>query len=508
MGKITIYDGADTIGGNKIYYEENGKGIFLDFGLNFKKMNEFYQEFLSLRANRGIYDYIKMNLAPQLQIYRESLIPEDLKTEYLKYRKLNVEAVLLTHAHQDHFGLIGLLDRRIPIIASPITIAFLKGILDCSNSKMNLEAAYCSKKEYFKNDERRIQSIRYQKLKRNFYCIDKVQDELKEYYNILFSNRNKFVDSDDFIVEPLIENSFSFNIQGHNIDHSIYGATAYIVEGSTKIAYTGDFRLHGKNRDKTEEFIQKAQDASVLIIEGTQAGREDINESEDIVYENCLKVIEDNKGLVVADFSARNFERLELFGEIAKKTSRQLVITAKDWFLLKILEKADSIDRTNGYRIFNELKISYGGWEKEIIKNYEEQYIDPFEIAESPENYILCFSLYDIKHLLDIKIKGGTYIYSSSEAFEDEQEFDFMRLSNWLKFLSFDIIGFKEGNQGRIEFEKGFHASGHATKNDLIKTIEKIDPDIIIPIHTENPEWFSENFDNVKLIKNGDSLII
>jgi len=37
MTSITIYDGANTIGGNKIFIEEKGKGIFLDFGLNFKK---------------------------------------------------------------------------------------------------------------------------------------------------------------------------------------------------------------------------------------------------------------------------------------------------------------------------------------------------------------------------------------------------------------------------------------------------------------------------------------
>ena len=35
--KITVYDGAETIGGNKIHVEENGRGIFLDFGMNFAK---------------------------------------------------------------------------------------------------------------------------------------------------------------------------------------------------------------------------------------------------------------------------------------------------------------------------------------------------------------------------------------------------------------------------------------------------------------------------------------
>ena len=32
------------------------------------------------------------------------------------------------------------------------------------------------------------------------------------------------------------------------------------------------------------------------------------------------------------------------------------------------------------------------------------------------------------------------------------------------------------------------HASGHVSKDDLIKFIELVNPDVIIPVHTDNPE--------------------
>jgi len=35
--KITVFDGADTIGGTKIHVEEGENGLFLDFGMNFAK---------------------------------------------------------------------------------------------------------------------------------------------------------------------------------------------------------------------------------------------------------------------------------------------------------------------------------------------------------------------------------------------------------------------------------------------------------------------------------------
>ena len=43
---ITVYDGADCIGGNKIYLSDGKDGIFLDFGKNFGKYARFYEEFL------------------------------------------------------------------------------------------------------------------------------------------------------------------------------------------------------------------------------------------------------------------------------------------------------------------------------------------------------------------------------------------------------------------------------------------------------------------------------
>jgi ribonuclease J len=34
MRSLTVYDGANGIGGNKIYLEEGSQGVFLDFGKN------------------------------------------------------------------------------------------------------------------------------------------------------------------------------------------------------------------------------------------------------------------------------------------------------------------------------------------------------------------------------------------------------------------------------------------------------------------------------------------
>ncbi len=506
MTSIQIFDGNDTIGGNKIYIEEKGQGFFLDFGMNFKKYGDFFQEFISPRKPRGIHDLLQLNLIPKLNIYRKDLIPTDISIS--SFPSLNVKALLLSHAHMDHCGNIGLLNTDYPIIASPSTIMLLKAMLDTSSAMLGSDVAYYSLK-VLNEDKRILKPERYKDYGRDFICTESFSEAFKEFLNLSTKSRTKFTEGS---LSLLNDFSSNFDIKAFEVDHSIYGATAYIISGDKTIAYTGDFRLHGKKGKKSEEFIKKAKDASILIIEGTRAKREDVNESEDIVYEKSLGTAEEAKGLIIADFTARNFERLEMFNSIAKKIGRTLIITPRDAYLLNALEKADEIDRIKDLRVYRDLKPINKGWEK-FLKNSEREisYIDPKEISKDPDKFIVCFSLFDIKNLLDIKPYNGTYIYSSSEAFEEESEYPFIRLYNWLKFFKFKIVGFEiieEGARIKPQFTKGYHASGHVSKSDLVKIIGTIDPDIIIPVHTDNPEWFSKNFDNAVLLKDDEKYTI
>ena len=503
MTFITVYDGAKTIGGNKIYINENGKGLFLDFGLNFKKYGLYFQEFLSSRGNRGIHDLLHLNLIPKINVYRRDLIPSD--TDISKFPTLDIQAILLSHAHMDHFGNIGLLNLQYPVILSPSTLMLLKGILDCSGAMLGSDVAYYSLKKQ-KKDGRLLETERNRDIGRNFICTEKVSEELTDFFEARVKKRTTFERGN---ITFLKDYPLDFEITAYEVDHSIYGATAYLISGETTIAYTGDFRLHGSRGKYSERFINEAKNASVLIIEGTRTVKEDISESEDIVYENCRRTAEIAKGLIIADFSARNFERLETFQKIAEKVGRSLVIPAKDGYLLNALEKADGKNRIKDLYIYRGLKSNKRNWESLLLEDKPHiHYVDPKEISNNPENYILCFSFFDMKNLLDIKPQSGTYIYSSSEAFEEESEFDFVRLNNWLKYFNFKIYGFEiveeEGKEKPI-FTKGFHASGHASKKDLTWAIDKIDPEIIIPVHTDNPKWFKENFDNAVLLEDGQT---
>ena len=332
MPVLTVYDGSSNIGGNKIYLEENGRGILLDFGMNFAKYGEYYQEFLKERSNRGIYDLINLEMIPKINIYRRDLIPADLDPS--PWAKLSVEATLVSHAHLDHTGNVGLLRGDIPIIASATTVAILKAMRDTAPSGIGSEVSYYSEKNQLDGcgglvlESERGGSY----TARDMYLCTEPTQELREFATHRpgsDSKKGKSIEAGAVEHHSLLK--LPFEVEPYPVDHSILGATAYLLKCDITIAYTGDYRLHGANSEKTRAFIKAAKNAATLITEGTRVGRESDKEvTEQDVEDNCLLATEGEKGLVVADFSARNFERLRTFTGVAQKTGRTLLVTAKD----------------------------------------------------------------------------------------------------------------------------------------------------------------------------------
>ena len=113
-----------------------------------------------------------------------------------------------------------------------------------------------------------------------------------------------------------------------------------------------------------------------------------------------------------------------------------------------------------------------------------------------------------MKHLLDIKPNGGTYIYSACEAFNEEMEVDFQRLWCLIGYFNITSCGFSfeknDWGEYGLCFDPQYHASGHASIADIRNAIEGVDPDHIVPIHAEARDWFTSNFENVVIVNEGE----
>ncbi len=518
---LKIYDGAEGIGGTKIYLGHENHGIFLDFGLNFATYGKYFKEFLGMRAIRGLNDPLEMGLLPPIDAYREDLYPSDLHIPHLE--KIPVNAVLITHAHMDHYGMMGYLSFHIPIVASPETLAIIKAYQDAGKADNASSIIYAAIREEVtssvpvlksmgnnirSNEEKIRKYLRIRKI----IPTESLSKEEKEFLYLQSNQRREEYLRENMEFGKLA--SLPFRVNAHPVGHSIYGAVGYIVNmdfehESVRVAYTGDFRVHGERAEKTKEFVRRARGSNILIIEGTRVSEKKHRHTTEMeVLENCSAAVGEERKLVVADFSARNFERLNIFAKIARENGRKLVVTEKDAYAIKGLLSTGTIIELSDIWVYDKPKDSVGWWQKKLMQDelWEDRYVSPGEIRESPGEYILAFSLYDMPNLMDIKSYGGTYLYSSTEALSEDAELDFKTLSNWLKKYGIRSVGFFIDADGKPQFEEGYHASGHASGEEIYEFIAAIDPEIIIPVHTANPTWFSHNFDNALILRNGESL--
>ena len=539
MTTVTIFGGVREIGGNKILVADRDGSVFLDFGKSFKTEGQYFDEFLRPRAPRGLTDYLELGLLPPVGgLYRTDLEPpgHDLWERLASLGRMHaidrdrLRGVILSHAHLDHSGYIAFLNAEIPIFCSAVTAFLAKGIQDTGRGTADEEVVYTKERvpyepeknpiEVAVNEARRAAGLGLLKASPT-----KQPAEMRPFY---LTDDPGGADAGTFWrdtpeTRPLDARPWQpasavwgSALRVFPVDHSIPGACALILETEAgPLAYTGDLRRQGHGAQQTEAFVNTvaALEEVTLLCEGTRirgesgtaatpvAGAPAPTEAE--VAANCLEAVRRAEGrLVIADFGPRNIERLHNFLHIAEETRRLLVILDKDAYVLRALgaagyPEAPPPDHPR-VRIFLEPTTTPGVWRRDHIwRPLQDRLISAKDIREAPGDYLVCFSLFQLNDLVDLRPDGGIYIYSTSEPYSDEQRFDLERLRNWLHHFGMTLVGDPE-----VAGEARFHASGHAPEADLRWVVETINPKRLIPIHTQHPEWFAEQFgDRMEVIQ-------
>ncbi len=522
MPTVTVYGGAEMIGGNKILLEDEGSRLFFDFGTTFKTRDLYFEEYLNPRPGAGVLDLLEMDLLPPLEgLYRPDLVPPGETWERCRerpgYRELDgVDGVLVSHAHVDHTGYISFLREETPVYASAMTAFIAKAMQDSSMADFEKEVCYLSPRA---DDGGYLKTVRGESYhQRPFHFADRetLGDEAREFWD---RSPNHVVGQDNARrkglapapTQPSSGRAGGLPVRFFPVDHSVYGAGAWAVETSAGwVVYTGDVRWHGAGATDTERFIDAVASLRprLLLCEGTRipSGREaskldQHSYTERDVFERALGQVRAEPKLVIADFGPRNIERLETFLGIAGQTGRQLVVLAKDAYLLEAMRLASpslpGLSNNAQMLVYEDLRYSIQPWERNLRNRFGERLVSARQVHNSPGDYVLCFSFWDAKNLVDINVHGGTYVYSSSEAYTEEQEMDFRRLRNWLEHFDLRSVGLPYEARQAIaalpEEEQGLHASGHASADELLTLAREIGPKTLVPIHTENPAYFAEH---------------
>ena len=257
-------------------------------------------------------------------------------------------------------------------------------------------------------------------------------------------------------------------------DHSAFDSYMFLLncEGK-KILYTGDFRSNG--RKSFEPLLRKLPKVDVLITEGTNLSNDKIgkiNLTEKELEKKGIELLEGNDRPVFVLMAATNIDRIVTFYKIANATKRLFLLDTYAGLITDTVGGNIPNPRTfSNVRMFLTNQNKY-----KILENYPKNKIGRKGIVNS--NFMMCIrssmKQYLEKYPEEFSFEGCTLFYSMWEGYKKEK--------NTKEFLEF------------ME-EKGvkiisLHTSGHADEKDFDKLIKKVEPKIIIPVHTENSEWF------------------
>ncbi len=397
--------------------EDHDSKVLLDFGMSLTDRGRFFSEpFLSPRDEQGL---IQLGITPSLDgLYKGDTEPA-------------ASAVVLSHSHIDHSMCVSLLNRDIPVYCGETT-------------RMILEATSGMRQSGFENN---LSGIQF----KTFRTGDKI-------------------DLGNIRIEPV------------HVDHSVPGSYGFLLHTSEgTIAYSGDFRAHGPRADMTLDFAEKAHSSQprLLLCEGTNLVRGDLR-TESEVSQKTERIVENTKGLVLANFSTADTDRLKTFHETAKKTDRVLAVSLKQAHLLGSLLTDDKLGTPDPIHdpdivVYQKTKKTYFHWEQEIIQKANVK--TSKDVRASQGSVILAASSYDMNELLDIRPgPAGAFINSSSEPFNEEMEIDHERFVNWLNYFGLPMYQ--------------IHSSGHMMPTELRQVVARIAPSRLVPIHTEQPRLF------------------
>ncbi|MDF9867115.1 ribonuclease J [Bacilli bacterium PM5-3] len=378
---IKIIKGTKQIGGCITEISSSQASIIIDFGCDLDNSNK--TNIIGLTENKSKYD-----------------------------------ALIITHAHQDHIGLIDNVLEDIPIY---------------------------------------------------------VEKENKKMYRILndFTNNNSKRDTIDFVFEKPFWIK-DMKITAFIVDHSLYNSAMILVEcDGKKILHTGDFRNHGYKGKLLFPTLNKIGKVDALIIEGTTISRNNNNFiTEQELTKKATKICKKYDQVFILQ-SSTNLDRLVSFYKACKRSNKNLVL---DLFTSVITSE---LNTTIPNPIsFNDVSVWIPLKYRNKSDAFKNKYIMPYNTYSNSKavtnEYAMLVktSMFDDIKLLYSKglIKNACLIYSMWSGYKNNKSFkDFLTK---VEELNINIENLHTSGHADINTLKEVVSITNADKVVVIHTIE------------------------------------
>ena len=409
--RICIHRGTKEIGGTCVEIESQGKRLVLDVGLPLDASDP---------------DEIPLHPVKGFDAPDDSLL-----------------GVVISHPHQDHYGLAHRLPEETPFLIG-------KAAEDI------LAAA-----ELFSPAGLKLKNVKH------------------------LSDRTPIV-LGPFTITPFL------------VDHSAYDSYAILVEAERKrLVYTGDFRAHGRKSSLTDRLIESPpKNVDILLMEGTCIGRDNDDvgfPTEDDLVPRLVEIFEQTKGMPLVWCSGQNIDRLVTIFKACIRAKRQFIV---DMYTAEMLRATgnERLPQASWDRIRVFLPASQK-WR--IIQNeafdisdtYKPYRIYPEALAEVAPKSVMLFRPSMVRDLERANCLDNGCVVNSVWAgyLEKEQNRWFV---DWMK---------------QRELPLHFcHTSGHASVPDLRRMRDAFSDAVAVPVHLTDRERFSTLFSKVELHEDGE----
>lgn len=430
--KFKIHRGTNEIGGSCVeVWTENTK-IFIDFGMPLvdDEKKEFdFKKYQSLSIN---------------ELIAEGVLP-DIEGLYDKCES-NVDGILISHPHQDHYGLINYIDKDVPFFLGVATHRLIE--LNNTFTGQNIHLTKCN---YFEKSK-------------TFHIGD-------------------------------------FAITAYWADHSAFDSYSFLIKaGDKSIFYSGDFRSHGRKAKAFNWFIDNApKNVDYLLLEGTSLSRQLHKfKSEEIIESEFIELFKQKNKINLIYCSGQNIDRIVSLYRACLQTGKTLVVDVYIATVLKELQEFAKIPYPS--EDYPHIKVIFPHFlckrlEKEnnedVFQQFDDYRLDPKDINRNSNNIVMTVRpsmKFDISKMYDID--GGNIIYSMWSGYLKKKKT--MEFIDYLKNRNFELYQ--------------IHTSGHGDVFALNKMVDALSPKYIVPIHTFEKNKYKDLF-NISIIELEDKEI-
>ena len=442
--EIVIYSGIDTIGG-VIFSVSYGKDrVLLEMGSAYDPVKDVFDGVVKSRNKNWLADKLRLGIIPKIDgIFRI----DDLNgyKEVIPFEESDFNtAVFITHLHLDHMAHIGAVAPEIPVY-----------------------------------------------MHKNAQIIERA---LETVGNGVDTNKREYI---DFENEKPIKIG-DIEVIPYQTSRKSYCAFSFLVKTPDgKIHWTGDFTLHSEDKDLTLREMEILQNENIdvlfcdctsfmdsvmtLMYENTDP--KNIKPSKDIpkdmisdeqYYGSFYEKISTKKGLCVFNFYDREMDEASLFIDWSNKLNKKCCFEPETAYVVYKFLKVSPYVYIPDTEYYNVDQNDRREWFNELIQNCT--IVSLVDIKNNPSGYMVQNSYKNIMELFSFPSLDATYIHAGGLPIG---EFDpaYKKLKLLVDKTGFEYITF---------FCENYF--GHGYPCQVKYFVDAVNPSILIPCHSYNPE--------------------